>query len=186
MNSKENAYQPDSENSKFGVFMKMNFRTDGSHYADMKAHGWTFDGDGEKAYGKCFTDEKDREEARASWEAVPPAQPGDVWRLVWGGVGNEDKLAGYSICCPGCGHVHAWVRASNCHDGEIEIVDKYSDADGIHEYKYKQCVHQREHRSCWTWTGSPEDGTLTGAPSLLVQQDDCKWHGFIQNGDIHT
>lgn len=158
--------------------VRMRFRTDGSHYADLKANGWTFEGDGEKCYGKCFTDPKEYEEAKNCWDGTPKAEPGDVWRLHWGG--KDGAIAGYAICCPGCGHVHSWVRATNCSQS---VHKSWTDKDGI-EHPYTSCVHEGVG-SCWDWSGSAEEGTLTAAPSLLVQQDDCHWHGFIQGGDIH-
>jgi hypothetical protein len=44
----------------------------------------------------------------------------------------------------------------------------------------------REHVSCWTWTGSPDDGTLSAQPSLWVVPDlgGCGWHGFLTNGEM--
>lgn len=162
--------------------MRMRFRTDGWHYADMKAHGWAFDGDGEKSYGKCFSDPAELEEARIEWEKIPAAESGDVWRIHWGGIGNEEKIAGYAICCPGCGHVHAWCTATNCSAPRRTYT--WKNGDGI-EHEGSVCIHSGE-RSCWDWSGSAENGTLTASPSLLVQQDDCHWHGWIQNGDIHV
>src|ERR1700730_456512 len=91
--------------------MKMRFRTDGWHYANLKARGMTWE-----EYGSCFTDEADRAEAKKSWDETPKAEPGDVWRIHWHHNEGEPEgpVAGYAICCPGCGHVHNWVTASNC------------------------------------------------------------------------
>jgi len=50
--------------------------------------------------------------SRDEWDAVPPPQPGDIWRSHW--HGDEHALAGYAICCPKCGDVHTWTTATNC------------------------------------------------------------------------
>jgi len=165
--------------------VKMRFRTDGSHYADLKTFGWTWEGDGERSYGKCFAPGPEYDEAKAGWDATPKAEPGDVWRLHWGGVaelGESGPVAGYAICCPGCGHVHPWIRAKNCNQ---KVQKSYVDSKTGQSVAYESCVHEGVS-SCWQWSGSAEEGTLTASPSLQVQQDDCHWHGWIQAGDIHN
>lgn len=170
----------------------MRFRTDGWHYADLKTFGWTWDGDGEKSYGKSYRGSPDEAEAKKCFEETPKAEPGDTWRQFWSHHDENDKqiddrLAGYAICCMGCGHVHAWTTASNCQFNLTE--HHYTDKDGK-DVAYKVCGHSGVG-SCWVWTGSAEEGTLTARPSLQVTLDKyepggCNWHGYIDNGDLHT
>ena len=160
--------------------MKMRFRTDGFHYADLKARGKTF----EEYYNNL--EDPQKSEWKVQWDLIPPAEPGDVWRVHWGGIGNEGKLAGYAICCILCRHVHTWTSASNCRDDWQE--HHWTDKDGKDQV-YHDCRHQREHTSCWTWTGSAEENTLNGSPSLQViphpDWDNCNFHGHLINGDLH-
>jgi hypothetical protein len=102
------------------------------------------------------------------FEPNPPAQPGDIWRLRWYKQGGEGPIAGYAICCPKCGEVHHWTQAANC----ARTVDTSS---GV-----KVCAHSGTG-SCWTWTGSAEEGTLTADPSLHASGA-CGWHGWLKNG----
>lgn len=105
---------------------------------------------------------------------VEPAQPGDVWRSRWAltvdqqaaGM-TEGPIAGYAICCPKCLAVHHWGEALNCSQKR---------GDG-------RCVHHGTG-SCWTWTGNPEDGTLSASPSLhcVESAGGCGWHGFLTAG----
>jgi hypothetical protein len=94
---------------------------------------------------------------------IPPAEPGDVWRLVT----QAGDLLGYTLVCPNpecSAGVHAWTHAGNCEHRDHPA-----------------------HASCWTWTGSPEDGTLTASPSLQViasSAGDCAWHGWLRNGEM--
>lgn len=112
---------------------------------------------------------------------VEPAQPGDCWRVRWARTvdmpeGAEGAIAGYAICCPKCKQVHNWTSARNC-----------PRVDGV-------CKHSGLG-SCWTWTGSAEEGTLTASPSLHSLDDDndggaadngtgCGWHGYLRNGEL--
>lgn len=169
--------------------MRMRFRTDGWHYADLKAAGETFEQHykREEFFG---VNEGRYDEWKAHWDATPKAEKGDVWRIFWahhswcGQV--DDWIAGYAICCIACGRVHAWTSALNC--GQ-KVKRSYVDTDGKRQ-EYETCVHQEQHGSCWTWSGSAEAGTLTATPSLQVVADKCPWkcgwHGFIQGGDIHA
>lgn len=114
--------------------------------------------------------------------------PGDIWEIHWyaspaecrgihGGVesncwqgcGHEHKgpLAGYAICCPGCGAVHHWTTASNC---------------GSLKPQSATCDHSGKS-SCWTWTGSPQEGTLSASPSLHASGS-CGWHGWLKDGEL--
>jgi len=88
--------------------------------------------------------------------AVPPAEPGDVWRF--GGA--------YALTCPNeaCDQgVHAWDHAWDCRPNA------------------RKCSG-----TCWNWSGSPEDGTLTAQPSLhvLAEKGGCGWHGWLRNGEM--
>jgi hypothetical protein len=94
---------------------------------------------------------------------IPAAQEGDVWRLT-SAAGN---LRGYALACPeqSCElGAHGWDHARDCADrGNAEAP------------------------SCWNWTGTPEDGTLTASPSLhcVKEWGGCGWHGWLQNGVMH-
>lgn len=109
------------------------------------------------------------------------AQDGDVWRVVWtgedswrSGVGpDEGPLAGYVLTCPApnCEEgVHLWVLASNC-----ECRDKDTG----------KCCHAGVG-TCWTWTGTPEEGNLTASPSLFARGAKCEWHGWLRDGVMQT
>jgi len=150
----------------------MRFRTDGVHYADLKAAGRTLE--------DYCAPQAPTEEERRHWDATPKAERGDVWRVFWyhGEQGKQidDQIAGYDICCVACGRVHACTTALNCNQ---KIPKPWGES----------CQHIESRTSCWIWSGSAEQGTLTASPSLLVVQSRCPWgcgwHGFIQNGDIH-
>lgn len=140
---------------------RIRFRTDGSHIADLKAQG--------KPYHPFYD--------QAIWDATPPAQPGDIWRVHWhaqDAEGNhiDGPFAGYYICCPGCRRVHAWTTANNCSTRRRQGSD-----DGM------TCDHMGKG-SCWNWSGSAEAGTLTASPSLhsVQERGGCGWHGWLQNG----
>jgi hypothetical protein len=140
--------------------MKTNFRTDSAHYAELARTP-------DKAREYYGNDPATLEEILRT----PPAQPGDLWRIHWHSEAEPPPLAGYAIGCPRCLEVHRWTSANNCHEGEV---------DGL-------CVHERSQNggrlgSCWTWTGSAEEGTLTASPSLLNNQ--CGWHGWLRNGEL--
>lgn len=157
--------------------MKMRFRSDGWHYADLKARGMTFEE--YHSWGPWM------EEDKKYWDDCPKAEPGDVWRIFWGGENrDENRVAGYAICCPGCGHVHNWTTAGNCNS---KIPASYVDSKTGGIVQYQTCVHSGIS-SCWNWSGSAEEGTLTGTPSLQVTASDpeCHWHGYITNGDLHN
>lgn len=139
---------------------RMRFRTDNAHIAELKALGKPF---------KQFNDWPTREQ----WDATPAAEPGDTWRLHWYrpiDYTGPELLAGYAICCPGCRHVHCWTGALNC-------ASKRERESGV-----VTCDHNGV-ASCWTWTGSAEDGTLTASPSLHAVGA-CGWHGWLQNGEL--
>jgi hypothetical protein len=154
--------------------MKMRFRTDGWHYADLKAEG--------KSLEQYCAPEAPTEEERRRWDATPKAERGDVWRVFWrhcdeSGNHLDDRIAGYAICCISCGRVHHWTTALNC--GQ-----KFKTDWG------ESCIHQRDHGSCWQWSGSAEAGTLTARPSICVVKDRCRWgcafHGWLTNGEIKS
>jgi hypothetical protein len=119
-------------------------------------------------------------EGKTTWHKVEelvgiePAKPGDCWRSMWYGAG----LAGYAICCPKCLRVHAWCSARNC---EPKI--PWSIVVDGQTHTGTSCRHSGTD-SCWTWTGNPEDGTLTASPSLHCDESigGCGWHGFLTNG----
>ena len=96
------------------------------------------------------------------------AKEGDVWVSRWWRPDDEvGPIAGYTLTCPdpACEDgVHSWTQAGNC-GGRV---------DG-------RCPHYNVG-SCWEWTGSPEDGTLTASPSLYATGAKCRWHGFLRNG----
>jgi hypothetical protein len=161
--------------------VRMRFRMDSWHYADLKvAMTWEQYTDGWSS--------SPTEEDKRYWDETPKAEPGDVWRIHWShhdpidGPQIDDRIAGYAICCIGCGHVHAWTTAGNCNQ---KIQCSYKDSNTGLDVPYTSCVHSGL-TSCWNWTGSAEEGTLTATPSLQVTQDECKWHGYITNGDIHV
>ncbi len=157
--------------------VKMRFRNDGWHYADLKANGWTL----EKYHSWGEITGEDRKE----WDAVPPAERGDVWRVHWHGGGDGSvpgPIAGYAFCCPQCGHVHTATSSGNC--GQ-KIQKTYKDKDGK-DVPFTTCTHSGVS-SCWNWSGSAEDNVLTCTPSILVTEDKyepggCNWHGFLTNG----
>lgn len=102
--------------------------------------------------------------------SVPPAELDDVW-IIYRKQSFDSPafMAGYALTCPAhrCMQgMHYWDHAYNC------------------ERKFDP-----DHFSCWTWTGTPEEGTLTANPSLMVatQIDGqptgaCGWHGFLRQG----
>ncbi len=161
----------------------MRFRTDGWHYADLKAEGYTFE---DYFAGRPLAEV---EMERQYWDVTFKAERGDVWRIFWrhevNGAHVDDWVAGYAICCVACGRIHAWTTALNC--GQ-KVKRTYHDVEGK-PVEYETCVHQENHTSCWTWTGSAEANTLTASPSLLVVKDRCPWgcgwHGWIKDGEIN-
>lgn len=152
---------------------RMRFRTDGDRYAEAKGLGRTFE---QEHSCKCGRDDCPLAPSatnRALWDATPAAEPGDTWRVHWYrpiDYTGPELLAGYAICCPGCRHVHRWTGALNC-------ASKRERESGV-----VTCDHNGV-ASCWTWTGSAEDGTLTASPSLHAVGA-CGWHGWLQNGEL--
>jgi len=148
--------------------MRMHFRTDGWHYADIKAKGESFD---QHYPPDSFITAEEREQWKKHFDETPKAEKGDVWRIHWA---NDRGIAGYAICCIVCGRVHTWTQARNCSTKK---------GDGT-------CAHNSGENlsSCWNWSGSAEEGTLTATPSLMVVTEVCEWHcnyhGFITNGEI--
>src|SRR5690348_3484571 len=135
---------------------RIHFRSDGVHIAERKAQGKDYD---------PFYD-------RAVWDATPPAQPGDIWRVFWRGEDSEGNgingpFAGYDICCPGCKQVHAWTTVNNCSTRRRASATD----EGM------TCDHMGKS-SCWNWSGSAEAGTLTASPSLysVKEMGGCGWH----------
>lgn len=112
---------------------------------------------------------------REELAGVEPAQPGDCWRSRWAVTVDqqaagmtEGPIAGYDLCCPKCLAVHHWGTARNC-------------SQKVGDY----CVHYGVG-SCWNWTGSAEDGTLSASPSLHcdISIGGCGWHGYLTNGEL--
>lgn len=142
----------------------MNFRTDSEYYATCKVFACNDDGT-LKATAEAdlaFLSAEDR----AATLATDLPKPGDTWRLEW----HSGPFAGYAICCPKCKRIHHWDSANNCADGVI---------NGI-------CKHRRTEDggqlgSCWVWSGSAEDNSLSAQPSLHVSLG-CGWHGWLTNG----
>lgn len=99
---------------------------------------------------------------------IEPAQPGDCWRVRWGG--DNGGLAGYAICCPRCLQVHTWTSAASCMGRALAAGQGACQHNGV--------------SSCWQWTGLPEDGTLTAEPSLHCDSSlgGCGWHGWLRAG----
>ena len=148
--------------------LRMRFRTDSYYWADMKARGTD-------AHGVGGYTAKDL----ADFDEGPAAARGDVWRIRWYREDGNGPLAGYAICCPKCGFVHVFTTAGNCEVGRHEV--KYQGNDGK-EHSYYSCQHY-ETGSCWVWTGSAEDNTLSAAPSLAITVG-CLWHGWLENGEF--
>ena len=155
--------------------VRIHFRTDGEHYADLKTYGWTRE--------KFIAEYPDRVPDYVDlFESIPTAQPGDIWMAHWYKESGEKPLAGYAICCVKCGHVHKWTTAGNCQTDVQEV--HYKDQDGA-DKSYSACVHRRTGTgSCWIWTGSAGDGTLSASPSLLVTSPECGWHGWLRDGEL--
>jgi hypothetical protein len=145
---------------------RMRFRTDGVHVAADAAR---------LARGKPM--EWHRPSDLWLVSRVPPAQPGDCWRVRWHG---SDAIAGYALGCVKCGDVHYWTTALNCSQPKRSYT--YVDRDGTTKTGYAD--YHSGNGSCWTWTGSAEGGTLTASPSLhcLADKGGCGYHGWLQNG----
>lgn len=136
----------------------IHFRTDSWHESQMRLKNDDKTIDGWDFYSF---------EERNRIKVTPLPKAGDTWRVRWyRPVGEEEgPVAGYAICCPKCGDIHAWTTAINCTSPR----------------ENGSCSHSGTG-SCWTWTGSAEDGTLTANPSLLVVTPECGYHGWLQNG----
>lgn len=146
--------------------MGIRFRTDSAHTAD----------DAARLARGVETTYYDPPEL----EGIEPARPGDTWRVRWKatieqeaqGI-SEGPIAGYAICCPKCLQVHFWTTALNCASlRPLPGGGSVCDHSGV--------------GSCWAWTGSAEDGTLTASPSLhsVAEKGGCGWHGFLTNGEL--
>jgi hypothetical protein len=152
--------------------VRMRFRTDSALMADDIAA---------RARGETTQWFHDHE-----LDATPPAEPGDVWRVRWGGAEHPPgggPIAGYEICCTTCKHVHAWTTATNC-STRREFEWSYVDKDGVTQSgKGWTCAHSGTG-SCWTWTGSAEENTLSASPSLwsVPEKGGCGFHGYLTDG----
>lgn len=118
------------------------------------------------------SDKRDHVAHQRQYASIPAARPGDVWVLnKWDRVPGEapvrGAVVGYAFTCPNeaCDQgVHGWDHARDCPTVSQERLGETVSCSG-----------------CWTWTGSPEDDTLTGSPSLHVAFG-CGWHGWMRNG----
>jgi hypothetical protein len=137
---------------------RMRFRSDAWHFADHKRKSHSR----EQLSSWHYTPEQ-----IAMIEGIAPAQPGDTWRVHWYAAEGLGPICGYAICCPRCTEIHLWSTASNC---ASRIPDTAS------------CAHSGVG-SCWQWSGSAEDGTLTAQPSLYAVNA-CGWHGWLTNGEL--
>jgi hypothetical protein len=143
--------------------VRIRLRTDNRYIAERKALGDAFN-----PQAGWYTEEE--------WNAVPPAAPGDTWRAWWyssTAAEHIGPLAGYDIACPRCRRVHAWTTAINCASRRPLATGGFT------------CDHTGTG-SCWTWTGTLEDGTLSASPSLHSDpaHGGCGFHGHLTNGDL--
>ena len=146
--------------------VRIRFRSDNWHYADMRAKGSVTEPF--ESWGLT----------QAQYDAIEPAKPGDIWRSRWHAENGQGPIAGYAICCPKCGSVHPWTTATNC---SFQLTQhSYTDDKG-QQKTYNTCGHSGTG-SCWDWTGSAEDGTLSANPSLLCHT--CGYHGWLRNGEL--
>ena len=143
----------------------MRLRTDSGHIAGFKrVHELVgCDCDPEMAAGRQNAAGISHVAHDPAYADIPAAQLGDAWRIT----STSGELTGYALTCPNesCDQgVHFWTHAYDC------------------------SPETREHSSCWTWTGAPEDGTLSAQPSLWVVQDrgGCGWHGFLTDGEMRS
>jgi hypothetical protein len=138
---------------------KIRARTGSPHYAELAAN---LD-KAREVYG-------DRHDIFTLITQTEPAKPGDTWRLTWSERGGN--LAGYAICCPKCKQVHYWAQANNC-TADVR--------NGV--CKHARATDGGELGSCWQWTGTAEDGTLTAQPSLFASGvGECGYHGWLSDG----
>lgn len=108
------------------------------------------------------------------------ARPGDAWALIGGGWAAPGVVGGYVLCCPleACeSAVHPWTHAYNCPRAK-------SRAGAC-----KRGQSPPGQDSCWVWSGTARDGTLTAEPSLHVvavidgkPTGGCGFHGFLRQG----
>jgi len=113
---------------------------------------------------------------------TPVAKPGDVWVIrmavekdeMWTSPRKgKGAIVGYALTCPNeaCPFgVHDWTWANNC----------------TAKTSQSRCQHMAERRSCWDWTGSIKDDSLTAAPSLHspTELGGCGWHGWLRDGRL--
>jgi hypothetical protein len=153
----------------------MRFRTDNAYIAELKSLG--------KGYILVA-----RWATVDEWLAVPPAKPGDTWRIHWhdnNAPNKQGPIAGYDILCTRCGKLHAWTTATNCATRRRLPDYVWTDERGEHRAEMWKCDHEGTG-SCWTWTGSAENNTLSASPSLWSQQEKggCGFHGHLTNGEL--
>ena len=111
------------------------------------------------------------------------AKLGDVWvvrqppdepnRRTFAGS-RRWPIIGFALTCPkqSCEFgMHVWDHAHECKAGHT--------VNGI-----IQLCQKGPNRGCWDWTGSPNNDTLTGSPSLHCVESfgGCGWHGWLRNG----
>lgn len=159
--------------------VRMRFRTDSAHIAELKRQGKTFE-------AETFSGWPTREE----WDATPAAEAGDTWRVRWAATieqraagMTEGPIAGYAIGCIKCKDVHRWTTATNCATRK-PYTFTYVDHDGVTQtVNSTRCDHEGTG-SCWVWTGSAEANTLHASPSLhaLIERGACGYHGHLENG----
>lgn len=116
---------------------------------------------------------------------IPAAELGDVWimrqspkdvsTMNFGNSEADWPIVGYALTCPNptCRFgVHDWTWANNCEQKLPEGGPR--------------CAHRRDRRSCWEWSGTIEDGTLTASPSLHSPENlgGCGWHGYLRDGEM--
>jgi len=111
------------------------------------------------------------------------AVPGDCWVVRqnpddgtergWGASTLGWPVVGYGLVCP----------LESCTEG-VHVWDHASDCPG--RFGSEPCKYDNGQAGCWTWTGTPEDDTLTGSPSLhcMAERGGCGWHGWLRNGQM--
>lgn len=151
--------------------VRTRFRSDSWHFADEAARL-------ERGLPLRWTLENRPDEFREV-QTTPPARPGDLWRVRWATRYDAEHpepgpIAGYAIGCPTCLEVHAWTTATNCSAARRPI-------EGMPGHSV--CIHSGTG-SCWNWTGSAEEGTLSASPSLYSVKElgGCGFHGFLTAG----
>jgi len=133
---------------------QMHFRTDGSHWADLKAQNLEW-------WDLGLTDSKERE----GFRRTPIALPGDTWRLSWYRLEGKGPCAGYAICCPLCRKVHYWTTARNCkpcpHEGNSSCWTWSGSAETNRLTASPSLYCVKELGGCG-WHGFLTDGVLRG------------------------